>query len=170
MKCIVCVLWICVLVGLLGCESSVVFEGAKSEPLSDASVEKEIVPEAAEEEPPLSAWPCKDITSKANQLAYKYNDCVNDDDCVLTGAEGDCDCIYTWTGTPYGGVGVNKSYLHLFMVLRERSLSKECRERWLLPACCSDCSNGPSRYKVVCKEKKCDVIEPKSDTCGPFQP
>ncbi len=116
----------------------------------EKTLEKDFVKE--KNEPSYSEWPCEDIAKTFTQLYFEKNTCEKDEDCILLGVKGTCDCL----GMIYRGffTSVPKKE-EAFRLLHDRFFSLQC---FHVRKCEVHFSRGPSFYHSKCENHRCKAV------------
>lgn len=94
--------------------------------------------------------PCKDLKQEWKNFLTLVWGCRSDDDCMMAGASGSCDCVYALSSEQGDALPRKyKSYADAFM---QRFLSKSCTS---IRVCLADVLVLSSRFAICSKSRQC---------------
>lgn len=107
---------------------------------------------------------CEEAISLFRKLSVSEVDlsCRSENDCVVLGSVGDCDCYRTII---FGGPIVYSKNNSLLVKLHDRIFSdNECLTPFILP-CNYDRWRGSEHYTIVCENKLCKLQGEQNPMC-----
>ncbi len=134
--------------------------GNKQEYLPEPDERKE---ETTAEKKPVETLSCEEAISMFKKLLPSADrSCATQDDCIILGSMGDCNCYQTvFSGTPsaYSKKNDDLTLLHQ----RIFSADNGCLSSDLLP-CIADFTRGTKGYSITCENSLCSTTI-TNDTC-----
>ena len=114
----------------------------------------------------LQQLSCEEAIDLYVKLAVSMDrSCEKDDDCILLGQRGNCDCLQSLGGGAYPKTSSRLIALH--QRIFEKSLSEDCRFRFDLLPCIADYSQGLDYNKAICENNQCYMKDNESNICTP---
>jgi hypothetical protein len=118
-----------------------------------------------EKEMDPSQLSCEKAVNLFQEIAKEADrSCQKDDDCVLLGSHGNCDCMQFASPGSFTKPATQLHRLHERIFLSSQNCT---HEKELLP-CLMDGSRGPDYYQPSCVNGICSSISQGEDLCGPW--